>query len=63
MSLQQIRVLNRRAAMNAPINYPARTPPHVLEQLPVLKEQATDLDGMYSYNFSFRDISKVYFSR
>ena len=52
MSLQQIRVLNHRAARNAPIHYPARTPPHVLAQLPVLKEDATALTGVYSYNFS-----------
>ena len=33
----------------------------VLEQLPILKEHATDLSGMYSCNLSFQDISKVYF--
>ena len=61
MSLQQIRVLNRRAERNAPIHYPAQTPPDVLEQLPILKEQATGLSGMYSYKSCFQDISKVYF--
>ena len=61
MSLQQIRILNHRAERNAPIHYPAQTPLDVLEQLPILKEHATDLSGMYSCNLSFQGISKVYF--